>query len=351
VTAAPRDGLGSTAGRVLWPLVALGLLLLFNLLFTDRFFVLELRDGRLYGTLVDILDRSAPLVLLSLGMAMVIATGGVDLSVGAVMAISGALAAGLVARPEYSVLAAVPGGSSTGLAVTVALGAALLAGAGNGLIVTRFGVQPIVATLVLMVAGRGVAQLLTNGQIVTFDDAGLAFLGSGQVLGLPAAVVVTSAIGLALLLVVRLTALGLFVEAVGESPAAARACGLRSGAIRCSAYAVCGVLAGVAGLLAASDIRAADANSCGLYAELDAILAVVIGGTALTGGRFCLLGAVVGALLIQSVTTTILSRGVPVEHTLIVKAGIVIAVCLLQSPRFRSRALRAVPRRRRERPA
>jgi len=196
-------------------------------------------------------------------------------------------------------------------------------------------VQPIVATLVLMVAGRGIAQLLTNGQIITFRHPSFEYVGNGFFLGIPVPIGVAVA---ALLLVgaaVRLTALGLFIEAVGGNPSASRHCGVRSSAVKLSAYMICGVLAGVAGVIAAADIQAADANNCGLYVELDAILAVVLGGTALTGGRFSLIGSVIGAVLIQSVTTTILSRGVPVEYTLIVKAAIVIAVCLLQAEAFR----------------
>jgi simple sugar transport system permease protein len=277
-------------------------------------------------------------------MTLVIATAGIDLSVGAVMAIAGALAAGLVAQPDYSPLAHMGVPPSFPIALVVALLASAAAGAGNGALVSVCGVQPIVATLVLMVAGRGIAQLLTSGQIVAVDDPAFAFLGNGVLLGLPVTVsivVVTTALvgGLA-----RGTAFGLFVEATGGNPVAGRHAGVPSRSVVLVAYTLCGGLAGVAGLLAAADIEAADANNAGLYIELDAILAVVIGGTALTGGRFSLLGSLVGALLIQSVTTTILSRGVPVEFTLIVKATVVILVCLLQSDRLRG-AVAALARR------
>jgi simple sugar transport system permease protein len=330
--------------RIAWSLAALALLLLFNLLFTDGFFSFEIRDGRLYSSLIDIADRAAPLMLVALAMTLVIATGGVDLSVGAVMAIAGAVAAGLIARPEYSILAHLDIGGSFALAILIALLAAAAAGAGNGVLVAVCGVQPIVATLILMVAGRGIAQLLTSGQIITVDHPAFAYLGNGAFLGLPVTItiVVMGVIGFGLL--ARVTAFGLFVEAVGANPVASRHAGVPSGAVRIAVYALCGLMAGLAGLIAAADIQAADANNAGLYLELDAILAVVIGGTALTGGRFSLLGAIVGALLIQTITTTILSRGVPVEYTLVVKAAVIIIVCLLQSPRARAALLRRVTR-------
>lgn len=328
--------------RIIWPILALACLLLFNLIFTPNFFHIEFRDGRLFGSLIDVLDRAAPLMLVSIGMTLVIATAGVDLSVGAVMAIAGAVAACLVARPETSILSRVDVAGSIWLILLASLGVSLVAGLGNGLLVAAGRVQPIIATLILMVAGRGAAQLLTGGQIVTFDSAPLAWLGNGAMLGIPAGVVVAMGALLAALLLTRGTALGLFIAAIGGNAVAARHAGLPAGAIKVIAYALSGLLAGLAGLIVASDIRAADANNAGLYMELDAILAVVLGGTALVGGRFSLIGSIIGAILIQSVTTTILSRGMAVEYTLIVKAAVIVLVCLLQSPRFRALVARPV---------
>lgn len=330
--------------RLVWPILALALLLLFNLVFTSGFFHIEVRDGRLFGSLIDILDRAAPVMLVAIGMTLVIATAGVDLSVGAVMAVSGAIAACLIARPEFSPLAAIDLGGSVVLAVLVAVGVSSVVGTANGVLVSVGGVQPIVATLIFMVAGRGVAQLLTDGQVVTFKSDSMATLGNGFFLGLPVSVSVVAVALLAVVLLTRMTALGLFISAIGASPEASRHAGIPAGNIRIIVYAICGLLAGVAGVLVAADINAADANSSGLYVELDAILAVVLGGTALTGGRFSLLGSIIGAILIQTVTTTILSRGVAVEYTLVVKAGIIIVVCLLQSPRFRLLVLRPLRR-------
>jgi galactofuranose transport system permease protein len=321
--------------RLVWPLAALGLLLLFNFVATDRFFQLETRDGHLYGVLIDILNHGAKVMLLALGMALVIATGGVDLSVGAVMAIAGAIAARLINVP----------GVTWRTAVAAALGGALLAGAWNGLLVGLLRIQPIVATLVLMVAGRGIAQLITDGQIITFTDPALTFLGNGKLLGLPFPISVVLVMLLLTALATRRTALGLYIEAVGNNETASRLAGIHVGGVKFTAYLFAGLCAGLAGLIAAANIRCADSNHAGLFLELDAILAVVVGGTALTGGRFYLCGALLGALLIQTLTTTLYMRDVSADVAPVPKALVVLGVCLLQAPAFRA-ACAALLRRR-----
>lgn len=304
-----------------WPLLALLALLLYNALFTPGFFSLEMREGQLFGSLVDILNRAAPIALISLGMTLVIATGGVDLSVGALVAISGAIAA-----------LAVNKGLGLPVAMGYSLGACLVLGLCNGLMVGYLRMQPIVATLVLMVAGRGIAQLLSDGQIVTFTDPSLAFFGGGHLFGLPFSVTLVALGAGIVFLLSRRTAIGMFVEASGDNPVASRYAGIDVRTVHLFVYALTGVCAGLAGLVVAAETKAADANNAGLYFELDAILAVVLGGTALTGGRFNLAGTLVGALLIQALTTTILMKGVAAEWTLVVKALVVLGVCLLQSP-------------------
>jgi ribose/xylose/arabinose/galactoside ABC-type transport system permease subunit len=277
-----------------------------------------------------VLHRAAPVLLTALGMTLVIATRGVDLSVGAVVAIAGSVAVLLVGQA----------GLPLGLVIAATLGAALLAGMANGVLVSVCGVQPIVATLVLMVAGRGVAQLLTGGQIITCENAAFSFIGGGYLLGLPLSVTIVAVMYAATALLTRRTALGLFIESVGNNETASRYAGVHVQLVKWLVYSLCGFCAGVAGLIVASEIKAADANNAGLYLELDAILAAVIGGTSLAGGRFHLGGTIIGALLIQTLTTTILTRGVPVEYTLVVKAVVVLAVCLLQSEQVRVLVLR-----------
>lgn len=313
--------------RIFWPLLALALLLLFNQLFTPGFFDLEIRSGQLYGTRVDVLNQGAKVMLLALGMTLVIATAGVDLSVGAIMAIAGAVAA-------QTVTAA---GLPAAVAILAGLGVAVMAGVWNGLLVAVLRIQPIVATLILMVAGRGVAQLITGGQIINFTDPMLGFLGNGYILGLPFTVyLVALMFGLTAWLT-RRTALGLFVEAVGDNETASTFTGLPAQRVKFLAYVFAGMCAGLAGLVAAANIRSADANNAGLYLELDAILAVVVGGTALTGGRFTLAGSMIGALLIQTLTTTLYARNISADIAPVPKALVILAVCLLQSPVLRAK--------------
>jgi simple sugar transport system permease protein len=312
--------------KLVWPAAALGLLLLFNFIFTKQFFRLEVAEGGyLTGTLIDILKNGSIVMLLSLGMTLVIATGGVDLSVGAIMAISGAIAATLVNRE----------GSSFWTAIIAAICASILAGAWNGVLVSVLRIQPIVATLILMVAGRGVAQLITDGQIITFHDPQLTFLCNGHWFGAPFPVWIVAAMFLVTMLWTRKTAWGLFIECVGDNERAAYYAGVNSRAVKFVVYTFSGLCAGIAGLLAASNIKGADSNHAGLFLELDAIVAVVVGGTALTGGRFYLAGSIVGALIIQTLTTTMYAQGVSSDVAPVPKALVILIVCLLQSPIFR----------------
>lgn len=315
--------------RIFWPLLGLALLLAFDQIVAPGFLALTVRDGRVIGSMIDVLNQGSRVMILALGMTLVIATGGVDLSVGALMAIAGAAAAQASAS-----------GSGGTVAVLAALGVGLVAGAGNGALVAVVRIQPIVATLVLMVAGRGVAQLITDGQIVDVRDPLLDFLGNGAWLGLPFPVFIVLLLFGAVALVTRKTALGLFLEAAGDGERASHGSGVPVRTIKFWVYAISGVCAGLAGLLAAANIKAADANHAGLYLELDAILAVVVGGTALSGGRFSLAGSLVGGLLIQTLTTTLYACNVSAEVAPVPKALVILLVCLLQSEKFRGLAVR-----------
>jgi simple sugar transport system permease protein len=265
-------------------------------------------------------------------MTLVIATRGIDLSVGANMAITGAACALLLTRSQL------PAGS----VVLIGLAVAVVAGLWNGALVAYLRIQPIVATLILMVAGRGIAQLLTDGQIITFENRSFEFIGNGALLGLPFTIFIAGGVCVMALFLARKTIVGAFIEAVGGNEKASEYSGVNATGTKLSVYAFCGLCAGVAGMIAASDIKAADASNIGLNIELDAILAVVIGGTRFAGGRFNLIGSVIGALLIQTLTTTILMKGVGVEYTLVVKALVVIAVCVMQSPEAARRARAAL---------
>jgi len=324
--------------RLLWPSITLLLLLAVNAAFNPGFWQLQWRDGHLYGSVIDILNRAAPLALVAMGMTLVIATRGIDISVGAVVAIAAAVAA-LMIGGELVVKDGVQTHVSRfpmGLAIAAALAVAAFCGLWNGLLVARVGMQPIIATLILMVAGRGIAQLLTGGQIITVYYAPFFYLGNGFLLGLPFAVFIAAAVWLVLHLLMTRTALGLFIQAIGINPAAARLAGLQERLITVCVYVFCGLAAGVAGLVISSNVKSADGNNAGMLMELDAILAVTLGGTALTGGRFSLAGSVLGALIIQTLTSTIYSIGVPPEINMVVKAAVVFVVMLLQSAEFRA---------------
>jgi simple sugar transport system permease protein len=316
--------------RLFWPLAALAALVIINTIARPSFIGITVQDGQLYGPLIDILRNSAPLMLVALGMTIVIATRGIDLSVGAIMAVSGAVALTIIqGSPD-------PNGLGTVLiAITVGVLAALVLGVWNGFLVAVVGIQPIIATLVLMLAGRGIALLITGGFITTINSEPYRFMAQGYVLGLPFALYVSVAAVIIVALLERRTALGVLTEAVGINPEASRLAGVRSRGIIWGAYAASGLLAGFAGILYSSNIMAADANAAGLYIELDAILAVVLGGTSLMGGKFSLAGTVVGVFTIQTLKSTITFLGVPPAVSPLFLAIVVVIVVLVQSPRLR----------------
>ncbi len=314
-----------SGGTLLWPVLSLLALLLFNLVFKPSFFHISVQDGHLYGTPVDIFHQGSKVMLLSLGMTLVIATGGVDLSVGSVMAIAGALSALLVTR-------GMPFGAVLPIAIVV--GSAL--GAWNGALVTILRIQPIIATLILMVVGRGIAMLISGGQIITFEQPGFVYFGNGHFLGVPFTLTLVALVFAATGALTRKTAIGLFVEASGDNETASRFCGAPTRTVKVLVYAFSGICAAIAGLIATSNIKAADSSRVGELMELDAIFAVIVGGTALTGGRFTLVGSIVGALLIQTLTTTMVNFGMPPAIAPVPKAIVIVLVCLLQSPVFRT---------------
>lgn len=303
-------------------LAALLLVLLVDSLVAPHFWQVVLQDGRLFGSPIDILNRAAPVALLAIGMTLVIATGGIDLCGG-----------GDGYRRSHN-------GCDDGRGIQPAdcfvkrPGTGILAGLWNGILVAILKIQPFVATLILMVAGRGVAQLITAGQIVTFNSPDLSWFGSGSLLFLPTPVIIAVLTLLLFWLLTRKTALGMFIEAVGINIRAAKNAGVNTRIIVMLTYVLSGLCAAIAGIIVAADIRGADANNAGLWLELDAILAVVIGGGSLMGGRFNLLLSVVGALIIQGMNTGILLSGFPPEMNQVVKAVVVLCVLIVQSQRF-----------------
>ena len=318
--------------RLTWPIIALVVLILINTIARPSFISVTVQGGKLYGPIMDILRNSAPLMLVALGMTIVIATRGIDLSVGAIMAVSGAVALTIIQSSSS------PDSVGTVMvAIVSGVLVALVLGIWNGFLVSVVGVQPIIATLVLMLAGRGIALLITGGFITTINSDPYKFMAQGYVFGFPFALYMSVAAVIVVALIERRTALGVLTEAVGINPEASRLAGVRSRGIIWAAYAVSGLLAGLAGILYSSNIMAADANAAGLYIELDAILAVVLGGTSLMGGKFSLAGTVVGVFTIQTLKSTITFLGVPPAVSPLFLAIVVVVVVLVQSPQLRAR--------------
>ena len=288
------------SSSIFLPLVALAILVIFNIIFVPGFLDVEItQDGRLYGRVFDILNRSSSLIILSLGMTFVIATAGIDISVGAVVAISGAVCCSLIGGrgdgvAEYPMV----------VAMIAAVAAGVVCGMWNGFLVAKIKIQPMVVTLILMVAGRGIAQLLTEGQIITVYYAPFSYIG-GNIPGniIPSPIIIAILMIALVVFILKKTSLGLFIQSVGINPTASRYAGINVALIIFLVYAFSGFCAGVSGLIESSLIRAADANNAGLNMEMDAILAVALGGTLLSGGKFYIGGSIIGAITIQTLTT------------------------------------------------
>ena len=299
---APRVSVGPWLQRY-GVYAAVAVLVAFNLAFTANF----LSAANLRTQLV----QAAPVCIVALGMALVIGTEGVDLSVGSLMALAAALI------PLYLGYGALP-------AVVVALVVGLLAGTFSGLLVAKVGIQPIVATLALLVGGRGLALVIAGGQLRDVRDPAFLALGNSDVLGVPVAVLVAAVLAVVVGLLVGRTTFGRHLVAVGGNRSAARLAGLPVSRVLIGVYAISGVLAAVAGVLATARLGAGDPANTGLLMELSAITAVVVGGTPLSGGRVRILGTVAGALLMQLVSATLIKNNLPNSTAQMVQAAIIV---------------------------
>ena len=317
-----------TQARRAWS--ALALLVVVDLVMIPDFHRIAWVGGAWRGLPIDILEHGARLCLVAIGAALVVATGGVDLGIGTVMALSGALAARLSAE-----------GHGFPVVASAAIGIGVAVGLVNAAMVVVGRMPPIVATLVPMVAGRGVAHLVAGGAILAVDAPWAVRLGSGTWLGMPIAVWVATGVIAVVALLLRRTAVGAGLAAVGSNPAACRIAGVPSGRLITLAYATSGTFAAIAGLLAAADVRSADAHNLGQFVELDAVVAVVIGGTAISGGVFSLGGALAGALFLQTLTVTLHAAGVRSDVAPLPKALLVLVAAVVSHPQFRIRRTRS----------
>ena len=323
-----------TGHRLFMPIVCLVVVLLINVITTPSFFKISMNNGVLYGYVIDVINRASELVILAVGMTLVTAaSGGQDISVGAVMAVSAAVCCQILSGGEVSVNAFA---NPLILAMIAAVVVAAVCGAFNGLLVAHFHIQPMVATLILFTAGRGIAQLVTQGQITyvrvdTYKSIG-GYIGKCPV---PTPVFLAIITVIVVFLVLKNTALGLYIESVGINGSASRLVGLNSTRIKFLTYVICGALAGIAGISASGRIYSADANNIGLNLEMDAILAVALGGNSLGGGKFSLMGSVIGAYTIQALTTTLYAMNVKSDQLPVYKAIVVVVIVVLQSPVFK----------------
>ncbi|MSU91564.1 ABC transporter permease [Rhodobacteraceae bacterium 2CG4] len=300
---------------------ALIALLVFNALVTPNFLQLQ--------TLFVNISQVATIAIVAMGMTLVIATGGIDLSVGAVMALAGALAPLIF----QSALGTAYPGLGVAAAIVLPLLAAVACGLFNGVMVAVLRVQPIIATLILFISGRGIAQVLTNGNLQTFKNPAFSYLGTGKILGLPFQGWLALAIAVALFWVVTRTLFGRYVLAIGGNERAAHLAGGPVRRVKIGVYVICAALAGLAGLIVVAINSASDAARNGNLMELDAIAAAVVGGALLQGGRAPVFGAILGALIIQLVKYTLLANGVEDEVALIAKAAIILAAVYVQQTR------------------
>ncbi|MFN8590846.1 MAG: ABC transporter permease [Thermomicrobiales bacterium] len=333
---AATSGLGALRGtdtrwsdflRVYGSLAALALLVAFNIVFTPNFVSV--------GTFNANLTQVATIVIVAVGMTFVIATGGIDLSVGSLMAIAGVMA------PLFLLEANQFGTPVVGLALAIVLPlvATTLCGLFNGTLVTKVGLQPIIATLVLYLAGRGIAQVIVNGELREFRNLGspmvaeFEFIGLGQIAGVRFQIIIMAVVVLVAAWVLRATTFGRYVLATGGNQAAARLAGVPVNQVKLAVYCISGFLAGLAGLIVVAINKSSDPHRVGEYMELDAIAAVAVGGTPLTGGRATIFGTLIGALIIQLLRFTLIAHNIPDGITRMVIAAAIVAAVLAQRQR------------------
>jgi ribose/xylose/arabinose/galactoside ABC-type transport system permease subunit len=291
------------------------LLIVFNVVVTPNFLALQ--------TLYVNLTQVAPIVIVAIGMTLVIATGGIDLSVGSLMAISGALAPMIFMGKIFPIDSV---SLSVALAFILPVLVVMVFGWFNGFLV----IQPIVATLVLFIAGRGIAQVATNGNLQVFKSPEFQYIGLGRVFGVPAQVVLMIVVAILAAALIRYTVAGRQIIAVGGNEKAARLAGIPVHRVKQLVYVISGGLAGIAGLIVIARNAASDANLVGLGMELDAIAAVAVGGTLLTGGKANIFGTIIGAFVIQLMQYTLLANGVPDAAARVVKAALIILAVFIQ---------------------
>ena len=330
----------ATRQQLFLPIVCVILVLAVNMVYDAargagifNFFHIYIQNDLLQGRLINILNRGSEVAILAIGMTLVVsASSGTDISVGSVMSLCASFCCMLIAGFGVS---SVESADQFAMPIMVGLIGALamgvLCGVFNGSLVAYLGIQPMVATLILWSAARAIGLLLCNNLIVYIRVPEFGIYG-GYVGCVPTPIIIAAACVLVVSLVLKKTAMGLYIQSVGINKKASRIAGLNSRKIIFICYLLCGLCAGIAGIVASSRITSADSNNIGLNMELDAILAVALGGNSLGGGKFNLAGSIIGAYTIQAITTTMYNLGVSTEVTPVFKAVIVILIVAIQAP-------------------
>ncbi|MDR2952733.1 MAG: ABC transporter permease [Treponema sp.] len=320
--------------RLLFSVALLFILVLQNIITTPDFFKITVTNGLVSGYIPNIIDQASTLVIVTLGMTLVTAVaGGQDISVGAIMAVAASFCGLLLNGSEYRTEVF---HNPYYLALIAGLLGGALCGAFNGFMVAVLNIQPMIASLILFTSGRSIAKVITHGQTVYIMNPVYKYLGV-QIPGLPVrtTIIVTVAMILLIGLIVKVTSFGLFIESIGINSSAARLVGLNSTAIKFITFIICGMLAGVAGLVGSSGVGSVNAGELGLGIELDAILAVALGGNMLGGGKFSIAGSVIGAYTIQAITTTLYTMSVRADQLYVFKAVIIILIIIVSSDVFK----------------
>ncbi len=327
------------SNRLTIPLLVLLVVMVQNVITTPNFFEISINNGLISGYIPNIMDEAGELIIITLGMTLVIAvSGGVDLSVGPIMAIAASFCGLLLNGSEYRTAVF---HNPYFLAIFVGLIGGALCGAFNGFLVARLKIQPMIATLILFTAGRSIAKQITHGQTIYIMNPVYKWLGV-QIPGIPirTTILVSIAFIILVVLIIKLTSLGLYVQSVGINGSAARLVGLNSRVIKFMAFVICGILAGAAGLVGSSSVGSVNSGELGMSIEMDAILAVALGGNSLGGGKFSIAGSVIGAYTIQAITTTLYAMNIRADQLNVFKAIIIIVIIVASSDVFKEKIKR-----------
>ena len=332
------------SNRLMFSVALLFIIMLQNIITTPTFFHIAITNGLVSGYIPIILDQASKLVIVALGMTLVTAvSGGQDISVGSIMAISAAFCGLLLNGPEYRTEVF---HNPYALAIIAGLLGGALCGAFNGFLVAFLKIQPMIASLILFTCGRSIAKLITHSQTVYIMNPVYKYLGV-QIPGIPVRTTIIVSVVMVVLVTafVKLTSLGVNIESIGINSSAARLVGINSTLIKFMTFVICGILCAVAGLMGSSSLGSVNSDELGKFIELDAILAVALGGTLLGGGKFTLAGSVIGAYTIQSITTTLYAMQVRADQLNVFKAVIIVIIIVVSSDIFRDKIKRMMRRR------